>query len=144
MINIKHQLLFIKYLNSYTYLRYYVLHLDFVTSKFSKSLSLLPAKIKITELMETYGFGFFSWEWNYVVSVTLKAKQMVGFRKITAFFNQNVTNFGILIFLKKIGIHSMQGWAATARHGVTRKRSTRRLKNTENLFRKNLQVIGVC
>ena len=109
MINIKHQLLFIKYLNSYTYLRYYVLHLDFVTSKFSKSLSLLPAKIKITELMETYGFGFFSWEWNYVVSVTLKAKQMVGFRKITAFFNQNVTNFGILIFLKKIGIHSMQG-----------------------------------
>ena len=44
-----------------------------------------------------------------MVSVTLKAKQMVGFRKITAFFNQNVTNFGILIFLKKIGIHSMQG-----------------------------------
>ena len=101
MINIKHQLLFIKYLNSYTYLRYYVLHLDFVTSKFSKSLSLLPAKIKITELMEIYGFVFFSWEWNYVVSVTLKAKQMVGFRKITAFFNQNVTNFGILIFFKK-------------------------------------------
>ena len=48
--------------------------------------------------MEIYGFVFFSWEWNYVVSVTLKAKQMVGFRKITAFFNQNVTNFGILIF----------------------------------------------
>ena len=33
---------------------------------------------------------------------------------------------------------------ATARHGVIRKRSTKRLKHTENLFRKNLQLMGVC
>ena len=39
---------------------------------------------------------------------------------------------------------SMQGGTATARHGVTRKRSTKRLKHTQNLFRKNLQLIGVC
>ena len=32
-----------------------------------------------------------------------------------------------------IGIHSMQGWKATTRHGVTRKRSTWRLKNIGNL-----------
>ena len=44
---------------------------------------------------------------------------------------------------KKIGIHSMQGWTATVRHGVTRKRSTKGLKDTTNLFRKNLQLIGV-
>ena len=37
----------------------------------------------------------------------------------------------------------MHGWKATARHGVARKRSTKRLKHTENLFRKNLQLIGV-
>ena len=30
------------------------------------------------------------------------------------------------------------------RHGFTRKRSTQRLKHTENLFTKNLQLIGVC
>ena len=28
------------------------------------------------------------------------------------------------------GIHSMQGWTATTRHGVTRKRGTKRLKHT--------------
>ena len=28
----------------------------------------------------------------------------------------------------------MQGWTATWRHGVTRKRSTKRLKHTENLL----------
>ena len=38
------------------------------------------------------------------------------------------------------GIHSMQGWTATMRHGVTRKRSTKRLEHTGNLFRKNLQL----
>ena len=42
-----------------------------------------------------------------------------------------------------IGIFSMQGWAATARHGVTKK-STKRCKHTGNLFRKNLQLKGVC
>ena len=53
----------------------------------------------------------------------------------------------ILLFTflkKKIGIHSMQGSTATKRHGITRKRSTKRLQHTENLFRKNLQIKGVC
>ena len=47
-------------------------------------------------------------------------------------------------FFFLIGIHSMQGWTATMRHGFTRKRSTKRLKHTANLFRKNLQLRGVC
>ena len=34
----------------------------------------------------------------------------------------------------------MQGWTATTRHGVTRKRSTKRLKHTGNLFTKNLNI----
>ena len=38
----------------------------------------------------------------------------------------------------------MQGSAATGRHGVTRKKSTKRLKLTGNLFRKSLQLKGVC
>ena len=36
----------------------------------------------------------------------------------------------------------MQGSTATTRYGVTRKRSTKRLKHTGNLFRKNLQLIA--
>ena len=43
-----------------------------------------------------------------------------------------------------VGIHSMQGWTATTRHGVTKKRTTKRLKHTGNLFRKNLQLNNVC
>ena len=44
----------------------------------------------------------------------------------------------------KIGIHSMQSWIAT-RHGVIRiKRITKRLKHVGNLFRKTLQLKGVC
>ena len=46
-------------------------------------------------------------------------------------------------FFSLIGIHSMQGWTATTRHEVTRKRSTKRLKDTGNLFTKNVQLIGV-
>ena len=43
-----------------------------------------------------------------------------------------------------IGIHSMQSWIATTRDEVLRKRSTKRLKHTGNLFRKNLKLKCVC
>ena len=41
-------------------------------------------------------------------------------------------------------IHSMQGWAAITRRGVTRKRSTKRLMHTGSLFTKHLQSVGSC
>ena len=47
-----------------------------------------------------------------------------------------------LFFL--IGIHSIQGWTAITRHWVPRKSSTKRLKHTGNLFRKNLLLKDVC
>ena len=42
-----------------------------------------------------------------------------------------------------IGIFFIQDWTATKRQKVTRKRSTKRLKHTENLFKKNLHLTGV-
>ena len=42
------------------------------------------------------------------------------------------------------GIYYMQGWTATTWGGVTRKRNTKRLRQTGNLFRKNLQLKDVC
>ena len=48
------------------------------------------------------------------------------------------------LFLFLIGIHTMQGWIASMRHGVKRKRSTKRLEHTGYLFRKNLQLKDVC
>ena len=47
-------------------------------------------------------------------------------------------------YLFLIGIHSIQDWTVTTRHGVTRKRRTKRLKDTGYLFRKYIQLIGVC
>ena len=39
----------------------------------------------------------------------------------------------------------MQGLTATTRHGVTKKKKAqKRLQDTENLFRKNLQLKDVC
>ena len=43
-----------------------------------------------------------------------------------------------------VGVHSMQGLPDTTKNGVTRKRSSKRLKHTGNLFRKNLQLNDVC
>ena len=37
------------------------------------------------------------------------------------------TGFAVFLFFK-IGIHSMQGWTVITRHGVTRKRSTKKIK----------------
>ena len=48
---------------------------------------------------------------------------------------------GFFFFL--IGIHPMQGWTATTRHGVTKKKAQKRQQDTENLFRKNLQLNDV-
>ena len=39
-----------------------------------------------------------------------------------------------------IGVHSMQSWTITMKHRVTTKRSTKRLKHTGNLVRKNLKA----
>ena len=47
-------------------------------------------------------------------------------------------SFRYLNYYFLIEIHSMQGRTATARHGVTRKRNTKRIKHIRNLFRKNL------
>ena len=58
-------------------------------------------------------------------------------------FFWNFANLTQVVFFL-IGIHSMQGRTATASHRVTRKRSTKRLKHTGNLFRKNLQLKDVC
>ena len=47
-----------------------------------------------------------------------------------------------LFFL--IGIYPMQGWTATTKHGVKRKKAQKRLQDTENLFRQNLQLKDIC
>ena len=49
----------------------------------------------------------------------------------------------LFLFFFLIGIYSMQGWTATTRHGVTRKKSTKRFEHTQNLFRKSLQLKDV-
>ena len=72
-------------------------------------------------------------------------KKTLIYYKIQPFFYLQTVNYLLkekvffLLFIL-IGIHSKQGWTATTRHGVTRKRNTERLRHTGNLFRKNLQL----
>ena len=72
------------------------------------------------------------------------------FNRATASASNVLLSAGAIIFVLYskdfflIGIHSMQGWAATTKHEVTRKRNTKRLRHTGNLFRKNIQLKDVC
>ena len=49
----------------------------------------------------------------------------------------------VFFFIFLIGIHSMQGWTATTWHGVIRKKNTKILTQTVNLFKKNVQLKDV-
>ena len=55
--------------------------------------------------------------------------------------NNKKTQFWDFFLIK---IHSMQGWIASMRQGVARKRSTKRFNHTGNLFWKNLELKFVC
>ena len=43
-----------------------------------------------------------------------------------------------------IQVHSVKGSTATTRQGFTRKKTTKELKHTENMFRKNVLLKDVC
>ena len=58
--------------------------------------------------------------------------------------HHEVLNFQDWILFFLIGIHPMQGWTDTTRHGVTRKKAQKGWQDTENGFRKNLQLKDVC
>ena len=52
-------------------------------------------------------------------------------------------NFGKVLFFFLIGIHPMQGRTATTRHGVTRKKSTKKITG----YRKSVQkepAVKIC
>ena len=71
----------------------------------------------------------FEWVLNIPLRYGLKGTRHYEFPKMPSFL--------------LIGVHSMQDWTATARHGVTRKRRTKRLQDTGNLFKKKLQLRDV-
>ena len=101
-------------------------------NQFTQILNLLSPVVKQRSI--TWFFSF----WNLHISV--------GFWQVYHLENwRRKVNiiFAIWIFFK-IGIYSIQGWTATTRHGVTRKRNTKRLRHVWNRFRRNLQLKDVC
>ena len=70
------------------------------------------------------------------VIVNLTKKQLCWFVKNNFLLMRHVLRFK-LNFLN--WVHSMQGWTVTTTHGVTRKRSRKRLKHLGNLFIKDLK-----
>ena len=61
-------------------------------------------------------------------------------RKISYLNFTYIFSLFLLLFFFLLGIHSMQGWTATTRYEVTRKRNTKRLRHTRNMSRKSLTV----
>ena len=91
--------------------------------------------------------------WNEVIKSDLKKRELnknLARQKCLEVFNwkpSNTCKHGKkqLGFFFLFNLDSLQqAWTATTRHGVTRKRSTKRLQPTENLFRKNLHLKDVC
>ena len=62
---------------------------------------------------------------------------------VTRYFRMLWSYFSTYTFFL-IRIHSMQDWKTTTRHGITRKRNTKRLNHTGNLLRENLQLKATC
>ena len=83
---------------------------------------------------------------NYFASIAETTKKKKNSHKHFSDYlsNENSSTIFLQLLFFLIGIHSMQGWTTTTRHGVTRKESTKRLKHTGNLFRKNLQLKDIC
>ena len=64
--------------------------------------------------------------------VSIKQKQSISVKYLSKNFGKGISKCIILSgcflkFLFLIGIHSMQGWTATTRHGVTRKEAQKKI-----------------
>ena len=107
------------------------------------TLSIIMFKL-ILKTKKFYRFCFSVYKWNWKTEskiwMWISTFISIGYSYHTYIFL--ITFIFLLFFL--IGIYLMQGWTTTTRHEVTRKRNTKRLKHTGNLFRKNLLLIGVC
>ena len=136
------------------------IHLDFpgpykkmfllLLDSYSKWLDVIPmSNTKTTSTIECLRQSFATHSWPFVKVTTNgpsfisnKFKTFVQKNGIKHIFRAPYTLLQKVFF--EIGIHSLQDWTTTVGHGVTRKRTTKRLKHTGNLFRKNLQLKGVC
>ena len=68
-------------------------------------------------------------EWSLLPKSDKSEKSIKSLLVITKSSKDGLSEFFLFFFL--IGIHSMQVWTATIRHGVTRKRTTKGLKHPE-------------
>ena len=112
-----------------------------------RSLNSLKKRIISLELTSKTGFLHIWWLFSGFNSKKIRPFYLCWSYARQPFWMICAIQFWLIFFFFffSIGIHSMmQGWTATTRHGVTRKRSTKRLKHTGNLFRKNLQLKDVC
>ena len=96
--------------------------------KITCSLSVIetPDKRQKTSL-----YNFYWWLWT---DICLLDKTSSG--RVTMFHSNKPEAALHKCSFFLIGIHSMQSGTVTTRHGVTKKRSTKRLKHAGNLFRK--------
>ena len=140
---------------------YRTLHTHISTRKWQwTTIQLAVALLYLDYLFSWYSVQFLRQEIKWYLSIRIGLYHMlhVLYKKhsfclqpgcFLSFLAHNMSNQkmfcvkqGPCYLLFWIGIHSMQDWTAAMKNGVTRKRSSKRLKHIGNLFRKNIQLIG--
>ena len=115
-------------------------------------MRIVPHQQRVTKSTNkgmNWWFVSFEWskQWTYFKWRKKACTKMSGLyierHQVILWCNQFIAP-AYFCFFFLIVIHSMQVWITTTRHGVTRKRSTKKLKYTGNLFRNNIKLIGVC
>ena len=112
----------------YTLVRIYWLFSVFYTPLKIQSRFSLHKQIKYLIFLHTYH------KWELKITSVVMWFSFILYINLSSIFLSSRWHF----FL--IGIYSMQGWTATTRHAVKRKRNTERSRHTRNLFIKNLQL----
>ena len=131
---------------------YKCIYLDFYVSEHSLDLENLPLlniewtsvlQFGFLDVLKLYFFTrclYFHHNWRKQRGTNIK--DVTKEKKLEIHKRSWLSIIELIFFL--IGIHSMQGWTTTTRHGVTRKEAQKRLQDPENLFRKNLQLKDAC
>ena len=106
---------------------------------------IIPEEAILTMLSREYAWSNFHRVLNMPQVLNMPGLGIwQGYEKMRVTHSVKYTWISLNIFFKKNKSHSFLGWIATTRLGDRRKRNTKRLKHTRNLFRKNLKLISIC
>ena len=122
---------------------------NFVTQKVAKNWKMLFWKVQNIVFQLKVASKSKNEKWHlqtlrtFVFDLKVASKQISIKRPMIKFWYNLIWTLGLAFPVNDFvltGIHSIKGWTPTTMHGVTRKRSTKRLNHTGSLFREKPAV----